>query len=299
MRKISVLVVQRQSHVSASSFSRSVAARITEALDYLTERKDIQWCQKNEEDIEEEELERNDAIIFCKHMSDHAVRIAKKAKNIRILTIYDIDDWLMKFPNYSAANFSQNSLENFKSLMGDCDIVTVANERLLYEMRAYRSELELLPNGFYVEKYSHSKKVRQQKFRIVISNADDIKLEKFRNPFLDILRELHDSNQNIEIDFYGDSFRELKALSFINYKGNLRYDEHKRALAEGGYSLALIPLGGFEDKRSFFFNSCKNPFKYLEYGGLKIPGIYSKTPIYENCVSHHETGILVENKKDC
>jgi processive 1,2-diacylglycerol beta-glucosyltransferase len=65
----------------------------------------------------------------------------------------------------------------------------------------------------------------------------------------------------------------------------------------GQYKFGIVPLGAEEDAESAFFNSCKNPFKYLNYGMAGIPGIYSDASIYRPVVSNGLTGLLVDNDK--
>jgi hypothetical protein len=43
------------------------------------------------------------------------------------------------------------------------------------------------------------------------------------------------------------------------------------------------------------FTRCKSPLKFFDYAALGIPGIYSRTPTYEDAVVHGETGYLVDN----
>ena len=144
MSQIRILVVQRRSHVSSTPFSRSVAARITEALDYLARQNMVSWFQKGEKEVTGADLDHVDAVFFSKHLSGAAVEIAKAAKKRNIAIVYDLDDWVVSFPAYSGANVTADLLDNFRCLMELSDVVTVANERLLYKMRVYRQELELV-----------------------------------------------------------------------------------------------------------------------------------------------------------
>ena len=46
------------------------------------------------------------------------------------------------------------------------------------------------------------------------------------------------------------------------------------------------------------FNRCKSDLKFLEYGALGLPGIYSDVVPYKHAVRHEETGLLTENTTD-
>jgi glycosyltransferase involved in cell wall biosynthesis len=78
-------------------------------------------------------------------------------------------------------------------------------------------------------------------------------------------------------------------------RGFLENTQYKRAIRDAGYLFAIVPLGGREDSETLFFNSCKSCIKYIDYGSLGIPGIYSRSPVYEQAVTHMKTGYLVEN----
>ncbi len=55
------------------------------------------------------------------------------------------------------------------------------------------------------------------------------------------------------------------------------------------FDIGIAPL---EDSA---FTRCKSDMKYLDYGALGIPGIFSRVPAYEHTVQHLRTGYLAEN----
>lgn len=298
-RRLRVLVVQRGSLVSATSFSRSVAARLTEPLDFLASRGAVNWLQVHELHVEPQKLRNFDIVILNKNASVVALRIAEQAKALDVPIFYDLDDWTLAFPSYSGAKLNEERVDCVHRLLALADTVTVANQRLLAELRPYRESVELVPNGFYVEKYvTEPTFIESAQPRIAFSNADQLKINSFKDEFFSVLDQLTRKLENLTIDFFGDWSDEIAKFPRISNRGSLRYDEHKRTLLSGGYWFAIVPLGGLEDADAFFFNTCKNPFKYLEYGALGIPGIYSQVPIYETSVHHGVTGILAANTAD-
>ena len=100
------------------------------------------------------------------------------------------------------------------------------------------------------------------------------------------------------MDFFGDPFPEMYSMSFLHYTNRMSYQDYMIALINGKYHFSITPLGGVEDEENLLFNRCKNPFKYLNYGMARVPGIYSKTPIYQESIVDIETGVLVDNTKD-
>lgn len=298
--KLTVLVVQRKSHVSLVPFSRSVCARITEALDFLAYQKKINWQVLDEKNFYANSLNHIDIVLFSKHVSDTSLLIAKTAKKNNIPIIYDVDDWMLEFPRYSGAKITSKALDNFLEHLELATFVTVANHRLQKLLTSYRKELVFIPNGFWVEKYCTTPlTLFPQHKKFVFTNADNLKINHFREPFLHLLKDILDKYPKIEFDYFGDKESELAAIKpRMNFLGSIAYDKHKEVMMKKNYHFAIVPLGTEEDADSFLFNSCKNPFKYLEYGGLGIPAIFSKNPIYEDVIKDHENGLLIENTKE-
>ncbi len=295
---MNVLVIQRQSLVAKIDFSLSVYARIVEAMDWLSDHGLVQYASCGEfEECVWTAMQWADIVVFNKHFSEGAIGLATKAKQLGKRTLLDIDDLVTAFPSYSGGKQSNNE-ENFIKMLTLMDTVSVANTTLLDAMQPYRSDCILIPNGIYVEKYPTPIMDDAYPPRCVFTNADYLKIRSFKSDFLRVLHDFHDTHPEVSFDFFGDPFPELDSLPFIHYICRTPYDEYINCLAKNGYMFAITPLGADEDKESAYFNSCKNPFKYLNYGVAGIPGIYSDAKIYRDCVTHGETGILVENTYD-
>ncbi len=58
------------------------------------------------------------------------------------------------------------------------------------------------------------------------------------------------------------------------------------------WDLAIAPL---VDNH---FSRHKSDLKFLDYSALRIPGIYSRMPVYETSVNHLENGYLASNTPD-
>lgn len=54
-----------------------------------------------------------------------------------------------------------------------------------------------------------------------------------------------------------------------------------------------LAIGPLEDDP---FTRCKSDIKFLDYGALGVPGIFSDVPAYASSVRHRETGILAANE---
>jgi glycosyltransferase involved in cell wall biosynthesis len=76
----------------------------------------------------------------------------------------------------------------------------------------------------------------------------------------------------------------------LDIGGNGEYPAFMRWMAQQvDWDLAIAPL---EDNP---FTRCKSDIKFLDYGILAIPAIFSRVPAYEKTVRHLETGYLAQN----
>ncbi|MFK5947340.1 MAG: hypothetical protein QM500_01055 [Methylococcales bacterium] len=297
-----IVVLQRESHVAVGVFSLSVSARITEALDYLRDAHQLEYVVVAEnDDVAENALNWGDVLILSKHSSAEALELVIKAKKKGVLVIYDIDDWIFSFPSYSGGGAQSKNRVNMYRMIDEANYVTVANKTIFSEILKHRHDAVLIPNGMYVDKYIQTNSFIDTEEctppRIIFTNADLLKIANSKDTFVNVLHEFFRRHPEYVMDFFGDPFPEMFSMSFLHFSNRMSYQDYMIALINGKYQFSITPLGGSEDADSWFFNSCKNPFKYLNYGAACVPGIYSNSPIYENAVENNETGILVENSK--
>jgi processive 1,2-diacylglycerol beta-glucosyltransferase len=297
MKKI--LALQRESHVAQGVPSLSVAARITEVLEYMESLGQLNFTAISENDLYAEAgVDWADVLILSKHNSPRALALAQRAKTRGVRIIYDIDDWIFSFPKYSGGQANNSRLQLIHALIALSDVITVANVTLKNKVQAFIPNAVLVPNGMWVEKYlpksPHIAEVADPP-RIVFTNADFLKLQTAKDMLMSALQVFFLRNPHFVLDFYGDPFPEMLSLPFLHFTNRMPYEDYMRALVSGRYQFAITPLGGYEDPDSIEFNACKNPFKYMNYGAAKVPGIYSMAPIYQDCVINNHNGLLVEN----
>lgn len=296
-----ILALQRESHVARGVPSLSVAARITEVLEYLQSLGHVTFTAISENDDSAfGGINWADALIFSKHSSPRAVELAKYARKRGLRIIYDIDDWIFSFPKYSGGNSSNEKIRMIHELISLSDVVTVANPTLLRKVSSILTEssVVLVPNGMWVEKYvgpNVTAGLEASPPRIVFANADLLKMQSAKDLLLTALQVFFLRHPEFVLDFYGDPFPEMFSLPFLHFTNRTPYVDYMRALVSGRYQFAITPLGSTEDAEATEFNSCKNPFKYLNYGAAQVPGIYSRATIYTDCIVDGETGLLVGN----
>ncbi len=295
-----VLVLHRESLVAPGVPSLSVSARVTEVLDYLEHETGIEPFSVSESDeCVERAIAWADVIMLSKHRTKRALELVQLAKRLGKGVIYDIDDWIFSFPSYSGGSGEGQENKTIE-IISLCDFVTIANAELMRRVPAIIPDARLvyLPNGMWIERYAPQNKVAsspESSKRIIFTNADFLKVQESKDAILSALNVFFMRHPDYSLDFFGDPFPEMFSLPFMHFTNRMPYQDYMRTIVSGGYIFAITPLGADEDVASREFNACKNPFKYINYGVAKIPGIYSAADIYTGCVKNMETGILVEN----
>lgn len=292
-----LLVAQRQSLSHDKLMSRSISARFGPLLDYMARRNMLTWNAIPENEISVKQLNQVDAVLLNKHTSPRALDLVRLANQLGKISIYDLDDWIMDLPQYSVTNLAEDMLENISCMLREAKYVSVSNQLLARKLRPLRQDIHLIVNGFDYDEIKTDPDDWREKAppRILFSNTDGLKLVKFRRQFIETLRLFMRAHPEITLDFWGDSFPEMHIIEGINLMGFLPNQEYKRAIRDAGYAFAIVPLGGQEDQDTFIFNSCKSCIKYIDYGSLGIPGIYSQTPVYSDNIIDQSTGILAHN----
>lgn len=298
MKKVvRVLVVQRISLSNGDLKSRSIGARFFPLLKYLQDANCIEWGSVSEDQITLLDLKKFDVMLFNKHTSKEAVRAMQLANENGLKTVYDLDDWILDLPQYSVTELTSDKLENIMWLIRNATVATVSNKMLFHKISKIRKSVVIMRNGidpliFHRHKYGIFESATP---KILFSNTDGVKLVKYKDDFFSLLNHFLKINPDVEIDFWGDTSPEILNISRINPRGFLDNHLYKEALASEGYWFSIVPLGGAEDIDTLFFNSCKSCIKYVDYGAIGIPGIYSNSPVYSEVIRSRFNGILVNN----
>ncbi|MGF6871719.1 glycosyltransferase involved in cell wall biosynthesis [Paraburkholderia sp. MM5477-R1] len=277
--------------------SRSIAARFGPLLTYMAHHGMLEWEEIVESDVTVGQLRRFDAVLFNKHSSNRATDVMRMANDLGLRTIYDMDDWIIDLPMYSVTDLNDDLLANITWLIRQASIATVSNETLRNKLRKIRASVVVIPNGFDHESLPSAPSGWHESTppRILFSNTDGIKLVQFRKQFFKVIIEFLERHPDVVFEFWGDGFPEMSSIPRLVSKGFLENAAYKAAIRDSGYLFSVVPLGAREDPETLFFNSCKSCIKYIDYGSLGIPGIYSRSPVYEEAVTHGATGLLVNN----
>lgn len=150
---------------------------------------------------------------------------------------------------------------------------------------------ELLPVPFDVTlTQSITKNLVSQPVRsAVVGYAGGYKQEEFAL-LEQVITQLGIERPEIRFEFIGGVSDRLRILNNVQwFPGFSDYSAFLAFKMSRYWSVGLAPL------IDNTFNSSKTNNKFREYGGCKIPGVYSNVSPYTECVRSEESGLLVEN----
>lgn len=123
----------------------------------------------------------------------------------------------------------------------------------------------------------------------IVGYAGGYKEDEFS--FLEkVINQLSKERPEIRFEFIGSISDKLRQLDSVQwFPGCSDYEKFLSLKINRHWAVGLAPLMENE------FNAAKTNNKFREYGGCGIPGVYSNTSPYVECVRSEETGLLVEN----
>ena len=298
---MNLIVFTRYSLVDPSQQGRSVTNRLTEPLDWLSDRNALSYLLIEPSEflrrIECSELDASSFThaIFNKSVDSPSLECVKILSSLSIPVIYDLDDLIFSFPEYSQAASTFDSDIPFEIMRASAHIVC-ANYPLKQRIAQFGfHNSSVIEHGINISKYVSSARSESSYPSLVITNADSLKIRSFYFEFILALKKIKDEFADLQIDVFSDKPGLLGPHIEVNELGSFPYDHHKSLLASSGYWLALVPLSSVEDPEFLPFHICKCPIKYLDYGMASIPAIFSDAYIYQHTVRHMQTSILSPN----
>ena len=307
---IKFCLLTRWSNVNPSAPSLSVVSRLGETISYLSKQRSHSYEYVNEEsEIIRRHIDNCDILVLNKHFTDLGLSLCKYAKDAGKLIVYDIDDWIFEYPEYSNGRKDPSALQQQKQRIIDylniSDLVTVATPYLESLLTKLGVNCSVVPNAIWNEKSEIKEKhsspqpgsVDSSSVNVLLANADKLKLPNPRL-FYGALRTFFEKHPNARMTYIGDHSIDFSFLPRLITAERMPYEAFMAHICESNYDFALVPLADASDEQHRNFNLSKSPFKYLNFGCAKIPAIYSKGTIYDNIITNGKNGMLVENTEE-
>lgn len=254
-----------------------------------------QVIRARKETCRQEYIDWCDIVVFQRVKDKRWFQLLQYANRTGKITIYDIDDNLLKLPG-EHPEYQNNLFKRFKyqrryaRFLRHARAVTVSTQPLADSFSKLNRNVFVLPNYVDAELFSAvqtagekcNSEVTIGYFGTPTHEAD------FRDILAALTRVTTEYKERVKMLFMGYLPPALAAhpqTQFIGFKNN--YSAWARNLSSMRIDFAVAPLKAND------FNRCKSDIKFLEYSICGIPAIYSDLTPYQGCVKQNGTGLLV------
>lgn len=234
-----------------------------------------------------------DAVVFYRNTEPHDLKLLHRVQAHRVPYIYGLDDNFFRIPSFSpigAYHRAPHRIYTCTTFIRHAALVRTHNPVLAQEVRAFNPSIREDNAPFDAAFADLLPRESHDGVRIVYatSRVDD----PYQSLFMPSLtRLLKERRTGIEVFFFGARPRDpaLMCHPQVRHIESSSYDEYLRVFCRLAPDIGLAPL------TDDVFSNSKTNNKYREYGGCRVAGIYSDTPLYRSCVRNNETGLLVAN----
>jgi hypothetical protein len=248
----------------------------------------------------ERHIHESDVVVFCRNSEHHDLALLYEARREGKYIIYDIDDNFAALPLKSALGVYHRwgprifALDEFLRV---ADFVQVYSNPMLEYASHFNPNVRKIRSYFDIELIEGLTRpdrnaTADRKVKICYQTsrgASDTMMKAFLRP-LD--RVLSENPGRVEFHYWGPEMPPLLNRSAVRlHKFEKNYAKFVRSTFRAGFDMGLAPM---EDN---LFSRSKTNNKFREYGALGIAGIYTKMPVYEECVIDRENGLLVDNSE--
>lgn len=256
-----------------------ITARIT--VETFISDGDIEWC---------------DLVVLCRNTHPNSAAWFLQILKLGKPYIYDLDDNLFDMPANTPLGKYHREPSRIRMLE---EYIRLANLVRVYSTPMLERAKELNRSAVKVTApldwrliQPAPKPSTKQLVKLVYSTSrvDDYLADIFKPALKCIL----DKYQNyVEVHFLGYKPSEFRIYQNVFFHSLMfDYETYLKEFSSAGYDVGLAPL--LDD----VFHRSKTNNKFREYGASHVAGIYSNVDVYSACVTHDQTGFLVENTTD-
>ncbi len=209
--------------------------------------------------------------------------------------VLDLDDNLFEIPidhpDRQIGYYVDALLPIFLAVK-EADLITVATKPLLDYLLPFNPNIRLIPNYLDDSVWNIAPRTPKVEANGVTTvgymggwtHRPDLQM------LVPVLLQLQEKYPGrIQYHFWGtDAPKELEYFTQVDWYPILftRYEEFASAFQAVDADILIAPLC------DNLFNSCKSCIKFLEYGAVGIPGVYSRVTPYIGVIEHDKDGLL-------
>lgn len=234
-----------------------------------------------------------DVVIFQRIAGPPTMlQVLERAQRRGALTIYEIDDNLLETPplNPNYAYYHDSATRGVMiPLMARVDALTVSTTPLMEQLRQYNENIRVIPNCVDLELFPERVVPNPPGSPTIIGFAGTkTHAEDFKVVIPAIRRILREFPGQVIFRFLAFVPQELEGLPGVEFwEGTPDLRAFAQMMQRSGFDFALAPLKDND------FNRAKSDLKFLEYGALGIPCLFSNVHPYADSVVHGHNGFIV------
>lgn len=237
-----------------------------------------------------------DVIIFLRSIEPDTLRCLEWAQRMGKKIIYVLDDHFLAIP----ATTRLGQLYNQPSYQKTCIAflktahVVKVESPIMHELirQKYNPNVVYFPGSIDFSYFKPWSRRTKHDGTLVIGYEGAKKERSFQPVIAAMKKIMKEYGNRIRLEFYGYCPSELIGHPNVKHiKHNENYGRFMKELFQANWDIGLAPM---EDH---FFYHCKSNVKFRDYAACHIPGIYSLSPAYRDCVIHKQTGYFVPHSK--
>lgn len=232
-------------------------------------------------------------------------KILAHARQKNIPVILDFDDLLFELPDDHPDRlkhiFTWTLLPTYQAML-EVDLVTVTTKPLRDFVLSYNKNVMVLPNYLDDRIWQLKPPLRSKGLdqKIIIGYMGGLSHHPDLTLLLPVFKNLiHRFPGRLEFQFWGTQpHSDLSTYSFVHWNDQMiwNYQDFAAYFQTQSSDILISPLA------DNYFNNCKSSIKYLEYGSLGVPGVFSRVQPYTTVIKHGDNGFLAATSaewEDC
>lgn len=265
---------------------------VINSLNYIATMGKVDFKFQVSNEVTIDDINQTDVLICIRGGYQKDLDIVNECKKRNKYIIYFLDDDLLNIPRY-VDNYSYYLIviNTLKEIIQLSNCLWVANENLKnnYKNLCHNVVVTNPPALLLDCKTSITQKCRNEKIVIGFSGSTDHgkMLDKILDEPIRII--LNKYKDKVTFEFMGAKPLLIEKYKLIYVPCQFDFQKYKNIFTSRDWDIAVAPT------ENTGFNACKSYIKFLDYGSIGVPGIYSNSEPYTRVVVNGENGILTDN----
>ncbi|WP_339291838.1 glycosyltransferase [Paenibacillus sp. FSL W8-0187] len=271
----------------------SAIVGVSSPLILLQSKGTVEYRFKETLNVDKQDIAWADVIVCIRGCENLELDIMKEGGRLKKKLLYFLDDDLLNVPQNTASTlyFSMPHIRsNIIEILKLSNYLWTTNKNIANKYGHYSESSVIINAPSVLLESISSLPMQSNNNQIVIGFSGSMDHGFFLNDFFQkVAFNILDLFPNVSFEFFGakPDFCDHERIHHLTYADN--YDDYIEIMRTRKWDIGLAPLPSSD------FHKCKYFNKYLEYGAIGVPGIYSNVEPYVFIVENGKNGVLVNN----